>query len=176
MKLKDIFNYDNPKYQTLKEPSRIVSGAYSSANKWLDQLKEYIYIEYGMIFLSNVIHANAHIQLERLDIIADLLHERHLEQFYPTTEELDLRAEVKDVDDCFNLIIRILDNVQNALNEFYKQTDTADLKPMSLKIEELMLENSKDYTKFLEMWQMWDNFDGSLTSYDSWVEKITDKD
>lgn len=174
MKLRDIFNYDNEKYGRLRDSARAVSNAYLTANRYLDQCKEFLYTEFGTVNFSNVVHGSAHTQLERLDIFGDLLHERHLMQEYPSTEELDIREEVKDMNDIFALIVRIYDNVQEALEKFHAVTDNADFRPMALKVEELMLANSKDYTKILAIWQRYDTDGGSLTSFDSWVKQYAE--
>lgn len=167
---KDLFNYNSEKYRALREPSRGVSAAYSEANKWLDTLKEWVYIEQGMVHLSDLIHELAHKELERLDKFAEILHENHLLQFYPTTEELDIFSEVKDLYDCFDFVIRVIDHIQEKLNVFHKACETqVDLMPMALKTEELMLENSADRTVYLDLWVRWSEDGGSKTSFDKYI-------
>lgn len=167
---KDIFNYDNEKYRMLRDPSRGVSAAYSEANKWLDTLKEWVYIEQGMAHLSKLIHDLAHKELERLDVFADILHENHLMQFYPTTEEVDIFEEVKDIGDCFDFVIRVTDHIQEKLRAFHDTIEFNNgLLPMALKVEELMMKNSADRTVFLDLWVRWDEDGGSKTSFDKYV-------
>lgn len=176
MKLKDIYNFDNEKYALLRDSSIAVSKAYLDCNRYLDSCKEYVYIEEGMPNLSKIIHLQAHKALETLDIFGDLLHERHLMQVYPETPMLDWKAEFKDLDSVFEFVIRTFDNIQEALEKFHETTDNAEFRAMALKIEELMLDNSKDYTKFLEIGFRWQNEGGSKTSFDSWCKEFLNKD
>ena len=176
MKLKDIFNFDNEKYSRLRDSSIAVSKAYLDCNRFLDSCKEFVYIEEGMTNLSNVIHLQAHKALERLDDFGDLLHERHLMQIYPETPMLDWRAEFKNLNDVFEFVIRTLENIQEALERFHETTDNATFRAMALKSEELMLDNSGDYTKFLEIGFRWQNDGGSKTSFDNWCKTYLDKD
>lgn len=176
MKLKDIYNFDNEKYAPLRNSSIAVSKAYLDCNRYLDSCKEYVYIEEGMTNLSKIVHLQAHKALERLDNFGDLLHERHLMQIYPETQMLDWKAEFKDLDSVFEFVIRTLENIQEALEKFHKATDNAEFRAMSLKTEEFMLDNSKDYTKFLEIGFRWQNEGGSKTSFDSWCKNFLDRD
>lgn len=170
MKLKDIYNFDSNKYSPLRDSSIAVSKAYLDCNRFLDSCKEYLYIEEGMTNLSKIVHLQAHKALERLDDFGDLLHERHLMQIYPETPMLDWKAEFKDLDSVVEFIIRTLENIQEALEKFHESTDNAEFRAMALKVEELMLDNSKDYTKFLEIGFRWQNDGGSKTSFDSWCK------
>lgn len=175
MKFKDIYNYESEKYFPLRDSAMAVSKAYLDCNRFLDTCKEYVYIEQGMTYLSKIIHLQAHKALEKLDEFGDLLHERHLMQLYPETPMLDWKAEFTDLDSVFEFTIRTLDNIQEALEKFYKITDTAEFRAMALKTEDLMLENSKDYTKFFELAFRWQNDGGSKTSFDSWCEEMLDE-
>ena len=98
-----------------------------------------------------------------------MLHERHLMAEYPETAELNWREELKSLDDAFSLIIKIFDNVQEALEEMRAATDNAEFRPMALFVEELMQENSADYTKFIQAWATWNESD-SKTSFDNWCK------
>ena len=171
VKLKEIYSYDNPVYKPLREPARAVTSAFSNANKWLDTVQEGIYIETGMKHTANAIHGIAHKMLAWLDVFSDLLHERHLMTEYPQTEEID--TEVRDMDATFELIVDILDSVQEGLEAFHAATDNGKFRPMCLKIEELMLLNSAEYTKVLDMWKMWDMGVGE-SSFDNWVLHMED--
>ena len=175
-KLKEIFNFDNPKYAPLREPSRAVIKAYQDANRFLDTTQEYVYIEQGMIFLSKLIHNQAHEYPKRFDEFIEMLHERHLMGEYPATPELDWKAELKSIDDVFGVIVRVFDEIQEALEGFHRVTDNADFRPMALFTEELMAQNSKDYTLFLQLWARWNEDGGSKTSFDSWCEKFLEEE
>ena len=82
---------------------------------------------------------------------------------------MDWREELKSIDDIFRCLMAAFEEIQTALENFRKVVDNADFRPMALKAEELMTQNSADYTKFLDMWARWDNEGGSKTSFDSWV-------
>lgn len=171
--LKEIFNFENSKYAPLRDSSRAVVKAYQDANRFFDTAQEYVYIEAGMKFFSRIIHNQAHEFPKRFDKFGDMLHERHLMVEYPSTPELNWKEEFKDgVNDVFPFLIRVLDNIQEALDIFHSQTDNANFRPMALFAEELMAENSADYTKLLELWARWDKERGSYTSFDSWCEKM----
>lgn len=175
MNIKEIYSYDNPSFSPLRNPARDVVKAYQDAARFFDTAQEYVYIEQGMQNLAKVIHENAHLFPKRFDAFIDMLHERHLMGEYPETPELDWKEELKSVDDVFSFLLRVLENIQNALEEFHRVTDTATFRPMALKTEELMLENSENFIPYLEMWSRWDADGGSKTSFDSWCEKYLEK-
>lgn len=180
MKLKDKFNFDNPKFGVLRDSARVVSREYLQGNRCLDEAKEYVYIEQSLKFCSDIIHLQAHKFLELLDTFGDLLHERHLMQEYPATEEIDWKTTFTDMDSVFDFIVKVLENVGEALEQFHAKTDNAQFRPMALKTEELMLINSKDHTKFLELWAIYDQLNekgsmGSPTSFDSYCKKFLDE-
>lgn len=169
MTVRKKYSYDNPEFGVLRDPARAVIAAYQNANRFLDATQEWVLIEEGMPNLSRVIHLQAHAYPARFDAFAEMLHERHLMAEYPATPEMDWREELKDLDDVFRAVLAAMDDIQDALEEFYAVTDTAQFRPMALKTEELMAQNSADYTPFLQMWARWDNDGGSKTSFDSWV-------
>ena len=166
---RDRYSYDNPDFKGLRDPARGVIAAYQNANRFLDAIQEFVLIEEGMPNLSLAIHNQAHAYPARFDRFADMLHERHLMAEYPMTPEMDWREELKDLDDVFRCVIDAMEDIQDALEVFHMATDNAQFRPMALLTEELMAENSADYTKFLEMWARWDTDGGSRTSFDSWV-------
>ena len=167
--LRENYSYDNPKFSVLRDPSRGVIAAYQNANRYLDAIQEYVLIEEGMPYLSMAIHKQAHKFPARFDKFADMLHERHLMAEYPATPEMDWREELKELDDVFRCIMSAMDEIHEALEAFHEVVDNASFRPMALFSEELMAENSADYTFFLELWARWDNEHGSKTSFDSWV-------
>lgn len=171
-KLKEIYSYDNPKFGVLRDPARAVIAAYQNANRFLDTVQEYALIEEGMPNLARAIHEQAHLYPTRFDKFAEMLHERHLMAEYPATPEMDWRTELNSLDDVFRCILSAMEEIQEALEAFYVVTDGRDFRPMALTAEDLMSENSADYTRFLEMWARWDNEAGSKTSFDSWVCRL----
>lgn len=140
--------------------------AYQNAARFLDTIQEWIYIETGMKHTATMVHLLAHEMPKRFDVFGDLLHERHLSVEYPGTPELT--EEIRDMNHAFEVVIGTLEEIQEALERFHAATDTPDFRPMALKSEELMLQNSADYTQVLEAWVMYDNTN-SASSFDNWV-------
>lgn len=169
MTVREKYSYDNAEFAPLRDPARAVIASYQDANRALDTIQEFVLIEEGMPNLASVIHNQAHLMPPRFDKFAEMLHERHLMAEYPATAEMDWREELKGLDDVFRCVIDAMEDIQDALEAFHAATDNPWFRPMSLLTEELMAENSADYTKFLDMWARWDNDGGSKTSFDSWV-------
>ena len=171
MKAKELFNYEGD-FAVLREPSRNVIAAYQNANRFFDTIQEYVYIEQGMPNLAKAIHEQAHKFPQIFDRFADMLHERHLMAEYPATAEMDWKATLKSIDDVFETIISVFEDIQDALEKFHVLTDNGKLRPMALFSEELMSANSKDYTKFIQAWMRWNEDGGSKTSFDSWCREL----
>ena len=173
MKARDIYNWDSQMFAALREPARNVVAAYQQAARFLDTVQESVYIEHGLVHTARMIHNLAHEMPKRFDVFGDMLHERHLMTEYPATPELTERVE--DMDKAFEIVIAVLDDIQEALEAFRSATDNAGFRPMALKAEELMLQNSADYTRILNAWVMWDE-STSKTSFDGWVLHLMDGD
>lgn len=167
MKLADFFNYDNEMFSPLREPARKVTAAMQNANRGLDTLKEIVLIDIGLVNTSNAIHELAHKQPQRFDVIGDILHQRHLIQEYPATEEYTNHPE--DLDGVFEEVIRFLRENDEALKEFITACDESKNYALAREAEALQIENSRDCEKFLLAWNMYDTTDASATSFDDWV-------
>lgn len=168
-----VFSYDNPVYKEIKEPARRVVEAYQNAARFLDTLQEWVYIETGMVHTARKFHLLAHEMPKRFDVFGDILHERHLMVVYPPTPEL--AEDIPDMNRVFEIAIGTLDEIQDALEKFRTAADNPNLRPMALKTEDLMMQNSHEYTQILEMWKMYENL-SSYTSYDSWVKRLMEGD
>ena len=72
------YTYKNTEYEAIRDPARGVVAAYQDAARFLDTIKEWVYIETGMIHTSEFIHRMAHEMPKRFDRFGDILHERHL--------------------------------------------------------------------------------------------------
>lgn len=173
MKARDHFNYDSPEYEQLRRPARDVIAAYQDANRFLDTVQEWIYIESAMPKAARVIHNLAHEQPKRFDRFSDMLHERHLMAEYPPTPEL--REEIREMDDAFAVVISALDRIQTALVEFRATAERSGQLPMALYAEEAMVENSASYTRVLEMWNLWDT-GVSASSFDNWCGHLLEEE
>lgn len=172
-RVRDIYNYTNPRYAGVRDPMRRVVGAYQNANRFLDTVQEWVYIETGMIHTSRMIHNLAHKMPEQFDRVADMLHERHLMVEYPATPELT--EEIGTMDRAFEIVIECLNEVQEALERFRAVTDNPELRPMTLMSEEFMAELSGYYTKVLAAWNMWDQ-GVSPSSFDNWISHLMEEE
>ena len=172
MKLADIFNYENSMFSPLRDPARRVTAAMQQANRSLDALKEYVLIEIGLVHTSDAIHKLAHKQPGYFDQIGDLLHQRHLMQEYPATEEYTKRP--KDMDEVFEEIMRLLRENDEAIRDFIKVCDENAQYALARQAETIQIENSEDCTKFTEAWAMYDEGSSSATSFDNWVKHLFD--
>lgn len=172
MKIADVFNYENSMFSPLRDAARKVTAAMQQANRSLDALKEYVLIEIGLVHTSDAIHKLAHKQPGYFDQIGDLLHQRHLMQEYPATEEYTNRP--KDMDEVFEEIMRLLRENDEALREFIKVCDENAQYALARQAETIQIENSEDCTKFLAAWQMYDSTDASATSFDNWILHLFD--
>lgn len=169
MKANEYFSYENPTFAPLRDPARGVVDAMQRANRFLDTIQEWLWIEAGLIYTSRFIHDMAHEFPKAFDSFIDMLHERHLSGEYPATPELT--EPITDESKAFEMVVKVLSDVDEALEKFHTVTDTAAFRPMALKTEELMLENSGRYTKVLEAWTMWDKA-VSPSSFDNWILHI----
>lgn len=172
MKIADVFNYENSMFSPLRDAARKVTAAMQQANRSLDALKEYVLIEIGLVHTSDAIHELAHKQPGYFDQIGDLLHQRHLMQEYPATEEYTKRP--KDMDEVFEEIIRLLRENDEALRDFIKVCDENAQYALARQAETIQIENSEDCTKFLAAWSMYDSTDASATSFDNWILHLFD--
>ncbi len=170
----DIFNYDSAIYGVMRDPTRRATQACQNANRALDTLKERVLIEFGLPNTSEYIHNLAHWFPPFFDRIGDILHQRHLTQEYPETPEYKERPA--DLDGVFGEIIRLLDEVQNALHQCVVTADDNNLHPLGRQFENLEADNSKLYEQILYAWNMFDASEDSATSYDNWVSQYLLKD
>ena len=172
MRLDERFNFDSPRYAGLREASRGVTAAYQDAAKILDTLKEIVLLDMGLVNTSNVIHNLAHEMPKRFDTLGDILHQRHLRQYYPSTSEYT--AEPETLSDVFGEVINCLDAIENALVDFISTCDELKLYPFARQAETMQIENSQSYEKFLYAWAMFDGEETSPTSFDNWIMHLFD--
>ena len=78
------------------------------------------------------------------------------------------------MDGVFGEVIRLLEDIEDALRDCVGASEKVGLYPLAREFENLQMENSKSYETMLYAWQMYDKTDGSATSYDNWVEKLFD--
>lgn len=169
MRAKEYFDYQNPKFAALKEPARAVVDAAQRVNRFLDTVQEWFYIEAAMPFTSEFFHKISHQYPKIFDAFVEMLHERHLMGFYPATPELT--EDIENADKAFEIAIGVLDEFHEALEGFHAATDNAQFRPMALRTEEFMLQNSGYYTKILQAWEMWDQ-SNSTSSFDNWMRNL----
>lgn len=169
-KLREIYSYDNAAYAPLRDAARRATAAYQDAARGMDTLKEWVLIEFGLVHTAEAIHRLAHLQPQRFDAVGDILHQRHLMQEYPETGEYRERPE--DMDGVFAEVIRFLGVIEKALKECVRVSDELELYPLGRAFENLQMQNSESYEKFLYAWQMYDETDAGAASFDDWMRKL----
>lgn len=175
MRAREYANWENPKFAPLMGPVRRVMDAYGNAEKWFADIKDRVLCDMGMVFLSDAIHRLEHKQPERVDAFADIPHDYHLRLPYPGTPELDEDFN-DDLDRVFEVCVTIVDAVDGALGEFIRVTADEEFNALSLKAEELQLQNTGDRQKLLSAWSMWDNGGMSRASFDNWCRNLFAED
>nr|DAF41059.1 MAG TPA: ferritin, LIPID BINDING PROTEIN [Caudoviricetes sp.] len=173
-RLKEKFNFESGAFASIRDAAKEATGAYQDAARRLDTLKEWVLIEFGMPKTADVIHKLAHEQPVRFDVIGDLLHQRHILQIYPATEEY--RGAPETLDDVFEEIIDALQKIENALHECVKVCDENGVYPLGRGFENLQMENSASYEKFLYAWQMYSEHEMGATSFENWIEDLFEEE
>lgn len=169
MNIRSEFNFDNPKYAPLREPSRRVMQSMRTAMAYLDSVKEYVLLEMGLPFTSLAIHEQAHEYGDMWDEFTDIMHQRHLMMEIPPTPELERRVE--NMDDAFEIIVERINEIENALVEFIRVCDEMMIYPLARQAETIQIENSEDLERWLIAGTMWENRH-SDTSFDSWMMRL----
>lgn len=175
MRAREYANWENPKFAPLMEPVRRVMEAYGNAEKWFADIKDRVLCDMGMVFLSDAIHRLEHKQPERVDAFADIPHDYHLRLPYPGTPELDEDFN-DDLDRVFEVCVTIVDAVDGALGDFIRVTADGEFNALSLKAEELQLQNTGDRQKLLQAWTMLDNCGMSRATFDNWCRRLFAED
>ena len=175
MRAREYANWENPKFAPLMGPVRRVMEAYGNAEKWFADIKDRVLCDMGMVFLSDAIHQLEHKQPERVDAFAEIPHDYHLRLPYPGTPELDEDFN-DDLDRVFEVCVTIVDAVDGALGDFIRVTADGEFNALSLKAEELQLQNTGDRQKLLSAWAMWDNGAMSRASFDNWCRNLFAED
>ena len=165
MRVKDQYNFDLPQYAGLRDPARAVTDAMLRAMRFMDTCKESVLIEEGMPMTAQRIHDQAHTYGEMWDAFGDILHQRHLIQEFPATPELDERP---DLNRAFEIVISCMDDIGDALGAFIRAAQDAALFSLALDAEELKMQNSRAYTKWLMAAQMWEQTSDRV-GYDKWA-------
>ncbi len=167
-KMRDLFSYENPRFSMLKEPGRNVVKAYQNAARFLDTLKEWVWIETGMGYASEYIHNLAHEMPKRFDAFGDILHDYHLMVIYPATPELT--EDIQDMEKVFAIAVDVLDDIDGALKEFVRAVEVGGHDDMKATLDALLEQNRNSYNGILQMWKMWEGCQ-SPGVFDSWVHQ-----
>ena len=175
MRAREYANWENPKFAPLMGPVRRVMEAYGNAEKWFADIKDRVLCDMGMPFLSDAIHKLEHKQPERIDEFAAIPHDYHLRLPYPGTPELDEDFN-DDLDRVFEVCVTIVDAVDGALGDFIRVTADGEFNALSLKAEELQMQNTGDRQKLLSAWSMWDTGSMSRASFDNWCRNLFAED
>lgn len=184
MEKREIYNYKNPKFYSLRDPMREVVRSFWAAMQYYATIKERVWGRYGMFYLSQAIHSLEHKQGGRIDQFSDAMRQEGLELEYPGVPELDEPLDV--LDEVFRICVELNDQIDRALQRFIDVADRrmneageapsaeqGKFPALARQAEQLQIDNSSDKTKLLEAWSMWDN-KPSISSFDKWVKNIYD--
>lgn len=148
-----------------------VMAAYQNANKWLDSVKEFLYIEMSCPFFSSYVHSLAHSMPERFDKFGDILHTDNIQIPYPTTVELE--TELTSISDAFEVIFMSLDNIKQSLNDFIKDVD--DIKHgMACSAETLLNDIESEYPMLFRLKDKWEQCNEDSVEFDKYVQQYID--
>lgn len=167
MNAKQYYEWGNGRFSMLYESVRNVMEAYGNAEKWFADIKDRVLTEFGMPFLSNYLHSLEHKQPICIDSFSKIVHIYGLRLPYPGTKELDESLD-DELDRVFEVSIRIIDEIDEALNGFIQTSSGGEFNALSLKAEELQLLNAYDRQPLIEAWKMWDNGEMNRASFDNW--------
>lgn len=184
MEKREIYNYKNPKFYSLRDPMREVVRSFWAAMQYYATIKERVWGRYGMFYLSQAIHSLEHKQGGRIDQFSDAMRQEGLELEYPGVPELDEPLDV--LDEVFRICVELNDQIDRALQRFIDVADRrmneageapsaeqGKFPALARQAEQLQIDNSADKAKLLEAWSMWDN-KPSISSFDKWVKNIYD--
>lgn len=184
MEKREIYNYKNPKFYSLRDPMREVVRSFWAAMQYYATIKERVWGRYGMFYLSQAIHSLEHKQGGRIDQFSNAMRQEGLELEYPSVPELDEPLDV--LDEVFRICVELNDQIDRALQRFIDVADRrmneageapsaeqGKFPALARQAEQLQIDNSADKTKLLEAWSMWDNKPG-ISSFDKWVKNIYD--
>lgn len=184
MEKREIYNYKNPKFYSLRDPMREVVRSFWAAMQYYATIKERVWGRYGMFYLSQAIHSLEHKQGGRIDQFSNAMRQEGLELEYPGVPELDEPLDV--LDEVFRICVELNDQIDRALQRFIDVADRrmneageapsaeqGKFPALARQAEQLQIDNSSDKTKLLEAWSMWDN-KPSISSFDKWVKNIYD--
>lgn len=184
MEKREIYNYKNPKFYSLRDPMREVVRSFWAAMQYYATIKERVWGRYGMFYLSQAIHGLEHKQPDRIDQFSDAMRQEGLEIEYPGVPELDEPLDV--LDEVFRVCVELNDQIDMALQRFIDVADRrmnergeepspeqGKFPALARQAEQLQIDNSADKTNLLEAWSMWNN-KPSMSSFDKWVKSIYD--
>lgn len=184
MEKREIYNYKNPRFYSLRDPMREVVRSFWAAMQYYATIKERVWGRYGMFYLSQAIHSLEHKQPDRIDQFSDAMRQEGLEIEYPGVPELDEPLDV--LDEVFRVCVELNDQIDMALQRFIDVADRrmnergeepspeqGKFPALARQAEQIQIDNSMDKTKLLEAWSMWDN-GPSMSSMDKWVKSIYD--
>ena len=70
----------------------------------------------------------------------------------------------------------MLQKIEDALRKCVEVCDENGLYPLGRGFENLQMENSASYEKFLYAWQMYSEHEMSATSFDGWIEELFEEE
>jgi len=150
------------------ECATAVMDAYQSANKWLDTVKEAVYHDMSCVFFSSFIHKLAHTMPERFDKFGDILHTANIRIPYPATNYIP--NEPTNIDEVFDSIFMVMDNIKIALNDFIRCTDEQN-HGLSCAAEGLLNDIESEYPMLYRFRHEWEQCGGDTIQFDKYVNQ-----
>lgn len=155
------------RYDVMANALRDLMGDLGRAEKWLADIKDRVLIDFGMPFLSDVIHKMEHVMPEYVDELGDVVHQYHIVLPYPATPEFDI-----DLNDDLNRVIEtcvaLLDDNEQRFKELIDVLPPAG----AIQVENIMAKNSENRALLLTIWQMLENA-GSRVTLDGEIYRLT---
>lgn len=167
----DITIVEEEPTDPIADAAREVMTAYQNANKWLDSVKEFLYITVNCPFFSSFVHKLAHTMPERFDKFGDILHTVDMEIPYPATAELATRPA--DISEAFTVIFNVLNDIKTALNKFIAITD-ADAHGMACAAETLLNDIEGEFPMLYRLSKKWADCSGDSVAFDKYVCQYID--
>lgn len=164
--LNAINDWEENSQMCLQTTSEQVMAAYQNANKWLDSTKEMVYTDLSCPFFSSWIHALAHTMPGRFDKFGDILHTVNMKIPYPATAGIP--KEPQNIDEVFDMIFLVLDNIKASLNAFIKCT-AEEYHGMSCAAETCLNDIESEYPMLYRLQKKWEQCNNNIVEFDKYV-------
>lgn len=168
------FSQSYTEFPRFYEPARRVMAAFGKAMWHFAQLKEIIWYEVGYENVKEFFHHMEHSYGEHIDNYKLLMAQVGLPLLYPDIPGMSM--ENRGLAECFDIGIRLIDSVNEALSDFIEATDLDRFEPLARQAENIQMANYKPRAVMLQARTMANNGGGSATSFDNWFKDMIGDD